>query len=353
MIKKLNFYHIIIICINILFANNVSAEELGGTVIKGSGATSIYPLLSKWENIYQGLSTTIVQYKPIGSGAGIKEIIAASVDFAASDKPLSNDDLKLNSLIQFPITVVGIVPIVNIPNVSQGELKLTGEILANIFMGKINKWNDPAILVLNQDLTLPDLPIIVTYRNDSSGTTFILSNYLSKVSSEWKDKMGNDLLLSWKRGTGINGSQDMAVYVSQHPGAIGYVEYSYALELNYVTLKNQFGAFIKPSHTSFTSALNSSVWKTVSDFNKTLTNDTGKESWPIVGTTYILIHKISDNAQKYVEMLSFFDWCYSQGRDIALKLKYVPINENISNLIRDQWKNEITDSNNYSVWSKS
>lgn len=334
----------------ILSISNVFAEEM---IITSSGSTFVYPLMSKWGQVYEKLTNTRLNYNAIGSGAGVKEIIAAKVDFAASDKPLDEAGLKRDGLTQFPIAIGGIVPVVNLPGVSQGQIKLSGEMLGDIFGGKISRWDDPAIVALNPKIKIPALPITIVYRKDSSGTTFIFSNYLSKVNTEWEKKIGNNTVVNWPTGTGVGSSQEVALYVAQTPGSIGYVEYIYSLQLNYISLKNKTGNFSAPSLVSFAAAAEQSTWSKKLDFGEMLTNAEGKDSWPIVGASFVIMHAKVDDEKKTRAMLNFFDWCYDSGNDIARQLNYVPIPEKVTKLIRQKWKGEIKTKNNAVIWKNS
>ncbi len=322
------------------------------TDITGAGSTFIYPIAAKWADAYKTQSGTSMNYQSIGSGGGIKQIIAKTVDFGASDMPMTPEDLKKNGLMQFPAINGGVVPVVNMEGVDAGALRLDGATLENIYLGKITKWNDPAIAALNKGVKLPDQNITVVHRSDGSGTSFIFTNYLSKVSPEWKSAVGEGTAVSWKTGTGGKGNEGVASYVQRIKGSIGYVEYAYALQnkMNYVQMKNHDGQFVKPSNESFKAAASGAKWDKAPGFYEILTDEPGKSSWPIMGSTFVLMHTTQEKPESAEAVLKFFDWSFKNGSKMAESLDYVPMPESVANLIRSAWKAEIKDAQGHAVW---
>ena len=322
----------------------VSASQAAG--ITGAGATFPYPIYAKWAEAYKAETGTHMNYQSIGSGGGIKQITARTVDFGASDMPLKPEELDRNGLMQFPTVIGGVVPVVNIKDIGAGQLKLDGATLANIYLGKITKWNDPALVALNKDLKLPADNITVVHRSDGSGTTFIFTNYLSKVSAEWKSTVGESTAVSWKAGIGGKGNEGVAANVQRMKNTIGYVEYAYALQnkMNAVQMKNRDGQFVKPEDSSFRAAAAGAQWDKAPGFYKILTDEAGKGSWPISGATFVLMHKVQEKPATGKEVLKFFDWTYDKGGKLASDLDYVPLPENVVKLIRAAWKAQIKDA---------
>ncbi|MDP2694700.1 MAG: phosphate ABC transporter substrate-binding protein PstS [Gallionella sp.] len=319
--------------------------------ITGAGATFPYPIYAKWAEAYKAKSGVSMNYQSIGSGGGIKQITAKTVNFGASDMPLTPGKLEKNGLMQFPTVIGGVVPVVNIDGVAANKMKLDGETLANIYLGKITKWNDPALVALNKDLKLPADNITVVHRSDGSGTTFIFTNYLSKASPEWKSTVGESTAVSWKAGIGGKGNEGVAANVQRMKNTIGYVEYAYALQnkMASVQMKNRDGQFVVPGETSFKAAAANAQWDKAPGFYEILTDEPGKESWPISGATFILMHKMQENPDMAREVLKFFDWAYTNGNKLAADLDYVPLPENVQNLIRKAWKNQIRDTSGSSL----
>ncbi|HZW24491.1 MAG TPA: phosphate ABC transporter substrate-binding protein PstS [Gallionella sp.] len=329
----------------------VAAAMLGCTSkqqndITGAGATFPYPVYAKWAESYKAGNGIGMNYQSIGSGGGIKQIQAKTVNFGASDMPLKPEELEKNGLIQFPTVIGGVVPVVNVPGIEAGKLKLDGETLANIYLGKITKWNDPALAALNADMKLPNENITVVHRSDGSGTSFIFTNYLSKASAEWKASVGEGTAVNWKVGIGGKGNEGVAANVQRMKNTIGYVEYAYALQnkMAYVQLKNRDGQFVAPSDVSFQAAAANAKWDQATGFYEILTDKTGKDSWPISGATFILMHKVQADAIAGKNVLQFFDWAYTNGGKLAAELNYVPLPENVQNLIREAWKTQIRDA---------
>jgi len=323
------------------------------TTINGAGSTFVYPILAKWADTYRTKTGLGVNYQSIGSGGGIKQIKAKTVTFGASDKPLDIKELDEAGLIQFPIVMGGVVPVVNLKDVKPGELKLTGALLADIYLGKITMWNDAALVKLNPGVKLPAEKINVVSRADGSGTTYIFTHYLSKVSSEFKEKIGNNTSVEWKAGVGGKGNEGVASYVRQLHGSIGYVEYAYALQnkMTYAQLQNKAGKFVKPDTESFQAAAAGADWKATPGFNLMLTDQAGAKSWPITGATFVLLHKKQDKMETAQEALKFFDWAYRQGDKMANELDYVPMPDSVVKLVEATWKKDVTDSTGKAVWT--
>ncbi len=327
----------------------VEAAEL--VSISGAGASFPYPVYSKWALKYHQVSGTTISYQSVGSGAGIAQIKAKTVDFGASDEPQKEDMLDKEGLIQFPMVMGGVVPVVNLKEVRKGQLKLTGELLADIYLGKIKMWNDRRIMAVNQGLKLPEQEITVAHRADGSGTTWIFTSYLDKVSPEWKEKVGAAKSVMWPTGVGGKGNEGVSALIKKTPGAIGYVEFAYAIRerLKHVQLQNLAGRFLNPTIQTFQASAANADWKKAPQFLISLTDQPGDRSWPIVGATYILIHKDQPDRVKAQAMLKFFDWCLKNGSDTAASLHYVPIPAEVSSLVRSTWKKDIN-SNGNPVW---
>jgi phosphate transport system substrate-binding protein len=307
--------------------------------ITGAGSSFAAPIYGKWSQGYQAKSGDQINYQPIGSGGGIKQIEAKTVDFGATDMALSVADLEKNDLAQFPTVTGGVVPIMNLPGVRPGQLKLTGPILAGIYLGEIKKWNDPQIAKLNPGVPLPNLPITVVHRSDGSGTTFIYSSYLSLESAEWKSKVGAGTAVAWPTGLGGKGSQGVDAFTKQTLGSIGYVEYAYALQnhMNYALMRNKAGAFVAPTAAAFKAAAAGVDWSAVSKngFNVILLDEPGAQSWPISGATFVLVHKNGSPNAKAV--IGFYDWAFTNGDADAESLDYVPLPAKAKALIRQSW----------------
>jgi phosphate transport system substrate-binding protein len=322
------------------------------TDITGAGATFPYPVYSKWADAYKTHTGIGLNYQSIGSGGGIKQIEAKTVDFGASDMPLKPEDLEQNGLMQFPTVIGGVVPVINVNGIDAGTLKLDGATLADIYLGKITKWNDPALVALNKDLKLPDQDITVVHRSDGSGTSFIFTNYLSKVSADWKSSVGEGTAVSWKAGTGGKGNEGVASYVQRIKGSIGYVEYAYALQnkMNHVQMKNHDGNFVQPESSAFQAAAAGADWNKAPGFYLLLTDQAGKNSWPIAGATFILMHTTQDKPATAKEVLKFFDWAYANGDKLASDLDYVPLPDSLVKLIHGAWETKIKDAKAKPVW---
>ena len=305
--------------------------------VTGAGASFPAPLYSKWAAEYNKAIGQKVNYQSVGSGAGIKQIDAKTVDFGASDMPLKDEDLAQKNQMQFPTVIGGVVPVVNIAGVTPGQLKLTGEVIADIFLGKIVKWNEPAIKALNPNLNLPDAAIAPVRRSDGSGTTFLVTNYLSKVSADWKAKVGDGTAVNWPTGAGGKGNEGVAAFVSRLPNSIGYVEYAYVKQnkMVFAQVKNAAGNYVSPDDSAFKAAAAGADWS--KSFYQILTNQPGKDSWPITGATFILMHKTQDKPEKAAATLKFFDWAYKNGDQTADDLDYVPMPAGVKDVIRKSW----------------
>jgi len=325
------------------------------TTINGAGATFPYPIYAKWAEAYKAKTGIGMNYQSIGSGGGIKQIKSKTVDFGASDKPLSAKDLDAAGLIQFPMVMGGVVPVVNLPGVKAGSLKITGDVLGDIYLGKITQWNDAALAKLNPGVKLPSDKINVVHRSDGSGTTYIFTHYLSKVSPSFKEKVGNNTSVAWPTGVGGKGNEGVASYVQRLKGSIGYVEYAYALQnkMAYAQLKNHDGHFVKPDSASFQAAAAGADWAGTPGFNVMLTNQPGAKSWPITGATFILVYKKQDKPETAREVLKFFDWAYRHGDKMADQLDYVPMPTSVVKLVETTWKKELKDAAGKSVWTET
>ena len=310
----------------------VQAQE-----ITGAGATFPAPIYSKWASDYNKLTGVKVNYQSIGSGGGIKQIDSKPVDFGASDMPLTDEVLKTKGQIQFPTVIGGVVPVLNVAGIKPGQLKLTGTLLADIFLGKVARWNDPAIKALNPDVALPDAAIAQVRRADGSGTTFIFTNYLSKVSPEWKTKVGEGTAVNWPVGAGGKGNEGVAAFVGRLPNSLGYVEYSYVKQnkMTYAIVQNAAGVFVKPEDDTFKAAAAGADWN--KSFFQILTNQQGKDAWPISGATYILMHTKQDKPANAAEALKFFNWAYANGEKAAADLDYVPMPPAVVAAIQKSW----------------
>ena len=303
----------------------------------GAGASFPAPLYAKWAADYHKATGVKINYQSVGSGAGLRQIEAKTVDFGASDAPLKDEDLAKKGLVQFPTVIGGVVPVVNIPGINPGQLKLSGKVLGDIYLGKVTQWNDPAIAALNPGVKLPEAAIAPVRRADGSGTSFIFTNYLSKVNPEWKEKVGEGTAVNWPIGAGGKGNEGVAAFVGRLPNSIGYVEYAYVKQnkLNYVQLQNAEGAFVSPDDDAFKAAAAGADWS--KSFYQILTNQPGKASWPITGATFILMHKSQDKPQQASATLKFFDWAYQTGDKTAADLDYVPMPDSVKSVIVKSW----------------
>jgi phosphate transport system substrate-binding protein len=339
----------------LIVAGLLAAAPVQAADISGAGATFPYPIYAKWAEAYKAQTGVGMNYQSIGSGGGIKQIEAKTVDFGASDKPLQAADMDQFGLMQFPMIMGGVVPVVNIEGVSAGQLKLSGALLADIYLGKVSNWNDPAIAKLNAGVKLPDRAITVVHRSDGSGTTFIFTHYLSEVSEEWKSKVGEDASVSWPAGVGGKGNEGVASYAGRINGAIGYVEYAYALQnkLSFCLLENKAGKFATPSSESFQAAAANADWAQAPGFYLLLTNQPGDGSWPITGASFILMYKKQDKPEIAKQVLEFFDWSYKHGGQMAGELDYVPMPDSVVKLVEAAWAKDIKDSAGHPIWKGS
>jgi len=331
-------------------AFGISAQAVD---ITGAGATFPYPIYAKWAEAYRAKTGVGMNYQSIGSGGGIAQIKAKTVDFGASDMPLKPEDLQAAGLMQFPAIIGGVVPIVNLEGVSPGAMRLTGPVLADLYLGKIKTWNDKAIADLNPGLKLPADPITVVRRSDGSGTSFIWTDFLSKVSPEWKQKVGAGTAVAWPEGVGGKGNEGVAAYVQRIKGSIGYVEYAYAKKNRMTTtqVQNREGQFVAPDDASFQAAAAFADWKGAPGFYQILTDQPGKASWPITGTSFILMQVRQDKPEKAAEVLRFFDWALKNGQKMAVELDYVPMPDGVVKVIADAWKAQIKDGAGKAIWN--
>jgi len=323
-------------------ASAPAAGDAKGVEVSGAGASFIYPLVSKWSADYNAATGNKVNYQSIGSGGGIAQIKAGTVDFGSSDKPLDSAELAQAGLGQFPSAIGGVVPVVNLEGIQAGQLRLSGPLLADIFLGKVAKWNDPAIAAANPDIKLPDTKINIVHRSDGSGTTFNFSNYLSKVSEEFKGKVGEGTSVQWPGGVGGKGNEGVASYVQQIKGSIGYVELAYALQnkMPYAAMQNAAGNWVQPSAESFAAAAASADWASAKDFNLVITNAPGEQAWPITATNFMLMHKQPKDAARSKAALDFLKWAFENGQPQANELHYVPLPPELVKRIEAYWGSE-------------
>ena len=332
----------------------VSTAMAAVTEISGAGATFPYPVYAKWAEAYARSAGVKMNYQSIGSGGGIKQITAKTVDFGASDAPLEPADLDKEGLLQFPMVMGGVVPVVNLPGIAPGQLKMSPAVLADIYLGKIKNWNDPAIAALNGGISLPDMRITVVHRSDGSGTTWIFTNYLTKVSPEWAKSVGNDKAVSWPAGVGGKGNEGVASYVSRIKGAVGYVEYAYALQnrMSHLKLQNHDGHFVDPTSETFQAAAAGADWANAPGFYMVLTDQPGADSWPITGATFILVHKQQAKPDVAKAVLNFFAWAYQNGDQMANDLDYVPMPDSVVSLVESAWSRQIKGADGSAVWTQ-
>lgn len=306
----------------------------------GAGSTFVYPILAKWAADYQAKNGTKVNYQSIGSGGGIAQIKGATVDFGASDMPMKPEDLEKLGLGQFPLVIGGVVPVVNIEGIKAGDIKFSGPVLADIFLGKIKTWNDPALVKLNPGLNLPSTAVVVVHRSDGSGTTFNWANYLSKVSPDWKSKVGEGTAVEWPVGVGGKGNEGVAAFVNQTKGSIGYVEYAYVLQnkMAYGLVENKAGKFIKPDAESFQAAAASADWGSAKDFYLIMTDAPGEKAYPVTATVFMLMYKQPKNPERANLAIDFFKWAMENGQKQAETLDYVPLPDTLVRQIESYWK---------------
>lgn len=312
--------------------------------VTGAGASFPAPLYAKWASDYHKATGARINYQSVGSGAGIRQIEARTVDFGASDAPLKDDELEKKGLVQFPMVIGGVIPVVNIQGVQPGQLRLDGKVLGDIYLGKITRWTDPAIKSLNPSLNLPDAAIAPVRRADGSGTSFLFTNYLSKVNEEWKSKVGEGTAVNWPTGAGGKGNEGVAAFVGRLPNSIGYVEYAYVKQnkMNYALLQNAAGQFVSPDDAAFKAAAAGADWSKT--FYQVLTHQPGAQSWPITGATFILMRKAQDKPAQAAAALKFFDWAYKNGDQTADDLDYVPMPAAVKAQVRQLWASDIKDA---------
>ena len=329
-----------------------SASCAADTAIRGAGATFPFPIYAKWAAEYKREAGVDIGYAPVGSGAGVEQIDRKLVDFGASDVPLSRADLQRIGLMQFPAVIGGVVPVVNITGLKSGDLKLSGQVLGDIYLGKIRKWNDPAIAEFNPGLSLPDANITVVHRSDSSGTTFLWSDFLARSSAEWKAKVGTANVLIWPVGVADVGNEGVASSVQRTKVSIGYVEYAYAKKhkLSFVSVRNRDGRFVTPGRVAFEAAAMAARWQTVADLDQVLTDQAGAASWPITGASFILLRTPSDDTRRTVEVMKFFDWTLRRGNRMAADLDFVPMPDSAVGLIEKAWTEQVLRPGGGTVW---
>ena len=327
----------------------VSGSAVLAQEVTGAGATFPAPLYAKWAADYNKTTGVRVNYQSVGSGAGIKQIKAKTVDFGASDMPLKDEDLAKDGLVQFPAVIGGVVPVVNIKGINPGQMKLTGQALGDIYLGKIKKWNDPALAALNPGVPLPDADISVVRRADGSGTTFIFTNYLSKVNPEWKEKVGEGTAVNWPTGAGGKGNEGVAAFVQRLPNSIGYLEYAYVKQnkMTFTLLKNKDGNFVPPSDTAFKAAAAGADWSKT--FYQITTEQPGKDAWPITNPTYILMYKTQDKPEVATQVLKFFNWTFANGDKAADDLDYVPLPDSVKAAVAQRQWSQIKDASGKAV----
>jgi phosphate transport system substrate-binding protein len=316
--------------------------------VTGAGASFPAPLYAKWADAYNKATGSKINYQSVGSSAGLRQIRGKTVDFGASDAPLTDAELEKDGLVQFPTVMGGVVPVVNVKGIAPGQLKLTGQVLGDIFLGKVTKWNDASITALNAGVALPDAAIAVVRRADGSGTTFIYTNYLSKVNADWKSKVGEGAAVNWPTGAGGKGNEGVAAFVQRLPNSIGYVEYSYAKanKMAHVQLRNAAGNYVNPDDATFKAAAAGAAWE--KSFYQILTEQAGKEAWPITGATFILMHKAQDKPGQAAASLKFFDWAFVNGDKMSVDLDYVPMPDAVEAQVRKVW-GEIKDGSGKAI----
>jgi phosphate transport system substrate-binding protein len=341
------FFKPFVMAVGTAIAFSTTAAE-----ITGAGATFPYPVYAKWAADYQKMTGIGLNYQSIGSGAGIKQIKSKTVDFGASDRPLKPDDLEKEGLMQFPAIMGAVAPVANIKGVAPGQLKMTGPVLAKIYLGQIVKWNAPEIAALNPRLSLPAEDIVVVRRSDGSGTTFLFTDFLSKVSPEFKAKVGASTAVKWPVGVGGKGNEGVAAYVQRIKNSIGYLEYNYVkhLKMSHMQLQNREGEFVHPADETVKAAAAGVNWTEIPGFGVVLTDQPGKDSWPITGASFILMHKVQADPEKAREVLKFFDWAYKNGAGTAARLSYVAIPAPLVNQVQHAWKTQMKDGSGQRVF---
>jgi phosphate transport system substrate-binding protein len=326
-----------------------TAMPVAAQDVTGAGATFPAPLYAKWADAYNKATGARINYQSVGSGAGIRQIKGKTVDFGASDMPLKDEELEKDGLIQFPTVIGGVVPIINIQGIQPGQVRLTGQLLGDIYLGKITKWNDPALTAINPGVPLPSADIQVVRRADGSGTSFIFTNYLSKVNAEWKAKVGEGTAVNWPVGAGGKGNEGVAAFVQRLPNSIGYVEYAYVKQnkMNFTLMRNRDGVFVPPSEEAFKAAAAGADWNRT--FYQITTDQPGKDAWPLTNPTYILMYKTQDKPANAAAALKFFDWVFSNGDKAADDLDYVALPPSVKDLVRRQWSTQIKDASGKAI----
>jgi len=331
-----------------MFVVGVGAFAIATTAaaadISGAGATFPAPVYAKWAEAYKAQTGVGLNYQAIGSGGGIKQIKAKTVDFGASDKPLKPDELAAAGLYQFPTVVGGVVPVMNLPGIAPGQIKLTGQILGDIFLGKVTRWNAPEIAAINKGVNLPATPITVVHRSDGSGTSFLFTSYLAMKNSEWASKVGASDSVQWPTGLGGKGNDGVSAFVKQTVGAIGYVEYAYAKQNHstFASMQNKAGKFVQPTAAAFGAAAGSAPWLKSPGNYILLLDQPSATAWPITGATFILMYRNQENPENGAQVLKFFEWGYNKGDALAAGLDYVPLPANVKGLLKKQWAKSIT-----------
>jgi len=338
MTMKFSTTMISLAAVSFMYAMPASAQS-----VTGAGSTFGAPIYAKWASDYNKITGVKINYQSVGSGAGIQQIDAKTVDFGATDMPLKDEDLAKKGEMQFPTVIGGVIPVVNVKGIAPGQLKLNGQVLGDIYLAKITKWNDPAIKALNPTLALPDATITPVRRADGSGTTFIFTNYLSKVNTEWKTKVGEGTAVNWPAGAGGKGNEGVAAFVGRLPNSIGYLEYAYVKQnkMTYALMQNAAGNFVSPDAAAFKAAAAGADW--TKSFYQILTDKPGKDSWPITGATFILLHKVQDKPAQGATTLKFFEWAYQNGDQAADSLDYVPLPASVKAIVEKSW-GEIKDA---------
>ena len=339
-----------LIIVAVLGWASVGTGALSEEMVLGAGSTFVYPVLAKWAEAYEAMTGVKIDYQAVGSGVGIRQIKSRTVDFGASDAPLRPEELAVAGLVQFPIVVGGVVPVVNVEGIGPGQLRLTGSVLADIYLGKITKWNAEPIRELNPGLALPDQAIIPIHRADASGTTYVLADYLARVSTTWRDEIGVNIAVAFPTGMGGKGNEGIAGFTARTKGAIGYVEHAYAIrsKLAYVALKNRDGEFVTPSRQAFQSAVVNANWAAPTS-HALLVQQPGKQTWPITVATFALIYKQQQRRLTAIEMLRFFDWSYRTGAKLADELQYVPMPKDVVEMIESAWV-DVKDAKGQPAW---
>ena len=335
--------------VTLLAVAGFAALPVAAQDVTGAGATFPAPLYAKWADAYNKATGARINYQSVGSGAGIRQIKGKTVDFGASDMPLKDEDLEKDGMLQFPTVIGGVVPIVNIAGIQPGQVRLTGQLLGDIYLGKITKWNDPALTAINPGVPLPAADIQVVRRADGSGTSFIFTNYLSKVNAEWKSKVGEGTAVNWPVGAGGKGNEGVAAFVQRLPNSIGYVEYAYVKQnkMTFTLMRNKEGNFVLPSEEAFKAAAAGADWNKT--FYQITTDQPGKDAWPLTNPTYILMYKTQDKPANAAAALKFFDWAFRNGDKAADDLDYVALPASVKELVRRQWTNQIKDASGKAI----